>query len=519
MQQDFAGQLFNALSWTFIHSLWQGLLITVIAGTILSCTKRTSPSFRYSLLTGLLFCFIGVTLITFIWQWQLNPGSSTTQLVNISILTEQHISSQHNWWNDLTQFINFNSGWIIPVWATIVLIKLVRVLVDFYYLNRLRTSYVNLPEESWTIRLQELVNKMGIRKQVVLLESRLVNIPLVAGHFKPIILVPLGILTRLSPAEVEAVLLHELAHIRRHDYLINLVQRVTCIIFFFNPGLLWLSSLIRSERENCCDDIAIMHTNDKVQFIEALINVKQHSLSSSKLVMNFLGQKNLLHQRVNRIVYSRNKTLNIAELLFFLFSVVCSAFLFSSAWRTVPADTQLLQAVRHIPSATYLSNFISDKSKQQDPLSTIRYQEQHSTIINDLQEQEQSNISIDEKKTKVKLPVSEQTSLTETVAVKHTTEPVNPDSETANSDYSQLEKDRTAAEQDRKQAEKDRVAAELDRIQAEKDRAQAELDRKQAALDRIQAEKDRAQAELDRKQADKDRAQAYRNIRPAGLFK
>jgi bla regulator protein blaR1 len=519
MQQDLAGQFFNALSWTLIHSLWQGLLLSVIAGTIMSTTKRSSPSFRYSLLTALLFCFIGATLVTFVWHWKISPGAITTQLASTSTLADQSISSQHNWWNEFTQFINYNTGWIIPAWATIVLLKLVRVLVDFYYLNRLRTSYINMPEESWTIRLQELVRKMGIRKQVVLLESKLVNIPLVAGHFKPVILVPLGILTRLSPAEVEAVLLHELAHIRRHDYLINIVQRLTSIIFFFNPGLLWLSSLIRSERENCCDDIAILHTNNKQQFIEALISVKQHSLSSPTLVMNFLGQKNLLHQRVNRIVYSRNKTLNVAELLFFGFSVICSILFFSKAGRTVPADTGLLRAVRHIPSATYFSNFISDKPKQQGTISVIPYREQRSVLINNLNERVTPNKTIDESKTKLKQPVREHTSFTEAVTVQRGNEPAGPDPELTIAGYNQEEKGRVNAEHDRKQAEKDRATAGLDRLQAEKDRAQAELDRMQAALDRIQAEKDRAQAERDRKQAEKDRAQAYRDIKSAALFK
>lgn len=513
MQQDFAGQLFNALSWTLIHSLWQGLLLTVIAGTILSTTKRSSPSFRYSLLTALLFCFIGATLVTFAWQWQINPGSTTTQLANTSILTEQDVSSQHNWWNEFTQFIHHYSGWIIPAWATIVLLKLARVLVDFYYVNRLRTSYINMPEESWTSRFQELVREMGIRKQVVLLESRLINIPIVAGHFKPVILVPLGILTRLSPAEVEAVLLHELAHIRRHDYLINLVQRVTSIIFFFNPGILWLSSLIRAERETCCDDIAITHTNDKLRFVEALISVKQHSLSSPTLAMNFLGQKNLLLHRVNRIVYSRNKSLNMAELLFFVFSIVCSTLLFISAGPTVTTNTEQSPVVQHVQSAKYLSNFIPQTKKQQQLIS---YREQYPGTRNNLQVRAPANRSIAKSGTKAKQPVNENTYITVPVTTQHPTASAEGDRETAILGDSQHEKDRANAELDRIQAEKDRATAERDRVQAEKDRAQAELDRKQAALDRIQAEKDRAQAELDRKQADKDRVQAIRDARSAG---
>lgn len=92
MQHDFAGQLFNALSWTLIHSLWQGLLLTIVAGAIVSTTKRSSPSFRYSLLTLLLFCFLGTTLVTFVWQWQINVGATTTQLTNATTLAANDLS-------------------------------------------------------------------------------------------------------------------------------------------------------------------------------------------------------------------------------------------------------------------------------------------------------------------------------------------------------------------------------------------------------------------------------------------
>ena len=508
MQQTFAGQLFHALSWMFMHSLWQGLLLTILAGTIVSATKRSSPSLRYSLLTALLFCFIGATLVTFSWQWQMNGDAMAANWNNGPTVSAQEIVPEYNWWTGFTQFMNQYSGWIIPAWAVVVLLKLVRMMVDFYYVNRLRTAYINEPGETWTIRLQQLTRAMGIRKQVVLLESGLVNIPLVAGHFKPVILVPLGILTRLSAAEVEAFLLHELAHIRRHDYLVNLIQRVTSILFFFNPGVLWLSSLISAERENCCDDMAITHTDDKVKFVEALISVKQHALSSPAMAMNFLGQKNLLLHRVQRIVYSRNKSLNMAELLFVVCSLVCSMLLFLSAGPTVTSKTQHYAQVHRVQSAKYLSNAIPPSKQEQQqrskPATRIIYQGQVA-----------ANKSVTGSGTKIKQPVSGNTAKTETVTTQYPTVSAEGDQVTAESEYRLHLKDLTNAELDRIQAEKDRLAADRDRIQAEKDRVQAELDRRQAVLDRIQADKDRAQADLDRKQADKDREQAMRDAKAA----
>ena len=154
-------------------------------------------------------------------------------------------------------FLDANSPWIVSGWLIILVFKLGKMIVDMMYLSRLRNHKISAPGDEWIIKLQSLGDELGIRKKVSLLQSALVKVPVVMGHFKPVILVPVGILTGLPAAEVEAVLLHELAHIRRHDYLVNFIQRAAEMLFFFNPALLWVSSLLRIERENCCDDIAI----------------------------------------------------------------------------------------------------------------------------------------------------------------------------------------------------------------------------------------------------------------------
>jgi beta-lactamase regulating signal transducer with metallopeptidase domain len=502
MQQSFAGKLFNTISWTLLHSVWQGLLLTIIVAAILFATKKSAPAFRYSLLTALLFCFIGTVTITFIFQWQQSSGIATA-FTHI-ITTRNVFAAQNNWWHTITDFMNHYSTWMMAVWAAVVLMKGVRMLVDLYYVNRLRRSGISYPDESWIIHVQQLSHKMGIRKKVMLFESQLVSIPMVAGHFKPVILLPLGMLMQLSVAEVEAVLLHELAHIRRHDYMINLLQRITGILFFFNPAVLWLSSLIRSERENCCDDMAITHTNNKLKFVEALISVKQHAMSAAPIAMNFLGQKNLLLHRVNRIVHNRNKSLDMAELSFVTLSIIAAALYFSNVKITLPPPAQHSLVVKHILPATQVSASIDDKG-QQEIFTTAKRGSGGPVVM--------TNAFEDRPVTK------KMTKGAETIATKDIIQPANP-SPAMEAEKSMIvtnddEAYRSPAEQDLLQAEKDRLQAALDRKQAERDRAQAELDRKQADKDRLQADKDRAQADkdraqaaLDRKQAEKDRAQA-----------
>ena len=136
---------------------------------------------------------------------------------------------------------------------------------------------------------------------------------MVIGHLKPVIIVPVGLLIALSAEEVEAILIHELAHIRRRDYLVNMLQSGMEIVFFFNPAVLWVSKLIKTERENCCDDLAVAQNNNKINYIRALVSCEEYQASVPAYAMGFPGEKNSLLSRVKRIVSNRNYSLNLFE--------------------------------------------------------------------------------------------------------------------------------------------------------------------------------------------------------------
>ena len=515
MQQSFAGKLFDTISFTLLHSLWQGLLLTIIVAAMLLATKKSAPSFRYALLTGLLFGFIATVTISFILHWQQGSGMATA--FTQTLTTASGIADQNNWWLSITAFINNYSGWMMGLWTAVVLIKLGRMLLDLYYVNRLCSSGISQPQESWINHLQQLSHKMGIHKKIRLFESQLVNIPMVAGHFKPVILLPLGMLSKLSMAEVEAVLLHELAHIRRHDYLVNLLQRITVILFFFNPAVLWLSSLMRAERENCCDAMAIRHSNDKLTFIEALISVKQHAMPATALAMNFLGQKNVLLQRVNRIVNNRNKTLDRAELSFVTVSIIAAGLYFLNVTTTMPAPAQQPLAAERMLHASGLSVAMVDKaaiiatSGSGMPVAgshtfnnrPVTKKINKGTAATAKKNRMQAANAVAAREPKASMPVNHQEEAYRSPADTYLLQ--------AQKDQRRAELDKQQAERDLAQAALDRKQAETDRMQADKDRAEADKDRAQAALDIIQAGKDRAQAELDRKQAEIDRRQAAKH--------
>ncbi|TWV93668.1 M56 family metallopeptidase [Chitinophaga pinensis] len=185
--------------------------------------------------------------------------------------------------------------------------------------------------EEWRSRLQQLCEAVGVTKSVRLLESAFVKVPVVAGHLKPVILMPAGLLAGLPAQQIEAVLLHELAHIRRHDYIVNLLQVCCETVFFFNPGLLWISVLLRDEREHCCDDIALQQTGSKKTFIEALISFKEYTLSAQYPAVAFPGRKNQLLQRVSRIINNRHQSMGTAEKVCFFTGMAMLSVVLSTA--------------------------------------------------------------------------------------------------------------------------------------------------------------------------------------------
>ena len=142
-------------------------------------------------------------------------------------------------------------------WLLGIALMALRFMGSCYVLHRLRRVGVSPVPAQWQTRMNTLSSQLGISRKVVLSFSEIIQEPLTLGHFKPIILIPVAMLGQMSPDQVEALLLHELAHIRRYDFLVNLLQSWVEILFFFHPAIWWISAQIRDAREACCDDEAV----------------------------------------------------------------------------------------------------------------------------------------------------------------------------------------------------------------------------------------------------------------------
>jgi bla regulator protein BlaR1 len=361
--------ILRAACWTLLHSLWQGLLFALVAGIVMVLTKKASSALRYNLLCCLLILFLAVSGYTFYRQLQMpvtasihgitastsgttTPASGLIQPAAPGLI-QPAAPTLRNGIDSLVQYFNTHAALVVVTWFMIFLARFVKVLSGMVYAQRIRHYQTSPVPADWQQRLAQLLDKLQITRPVSLLQSALVKVPVVVGALKPVILVPIGMLTHLSPEQVESILIHELAHVRRRDYLFNLVQHLVDTLFFFNPALIWVSSLIRAERENCCDDIAIRETRSRRQLIEALVSFHEYRqsvqgyASAQGYAMSFAGKENHVVKRVKRIVHKKNHSLNAGERVLLMGGLL----ILSAAFITINNSRPAAMSAVNLPSA------------------------------------------------------------------------------------------------------------------------------------------------------------------------
>lgn len=285
----------DACCMMLLHSLWQGMLFAFAGGAWL-CTRSTAKT-NYRVL--LVFCvlFLCTCSLTFWWYYQDHALLST-------VFTKDNLTGfgvLDGFGASVLAFTSTNGPLIFVLWLLGAGFCAAKLSVGLIHFNGLGKYRVVQPPEAWEERVVRLCRILGVSSGVRLLESAKVNAPMVLGHFKPVILFPIGLLARLPIEQVEAILLHELAHVRRHDYLVNLLQNVAEALFFYNPGFLLLSNWLRIQREDCCDDIAIRYTPNKGDYLNAVVDLKGH-VQRSRLGLAFTGNKSGLFNRVSRML-------------------------------------------------------------------------------------------------------------------------------------------------------------------------------------------------------------------------
>lgn len=256
--------ILHTLGWTLLHFLWEGLLLGLLAWGVLAVMQRRSAGARYAI--ALVF-FAGMALAPFLTYLLLRP--EVVPAVPVA-LAASGVSSALPWNLRLERLLEPGLPSVLAVWGVGVAVLSVRLAGGLFYLQRLTASGVEPAPAEWHLVLARLSRELGLRRAVRLLRSVRVEAPMVVGWLRPVILVPAAAFAGLSPVQVEAILAHEMAHIRRLDFLVNFIQSMVETLLFFHPAVWWLSSRLRAERELCCDDTAVACCGDRAAYAHAL---------------------------------------------------------------------------------------------------------------------------------------------------------------------------------------------------------------------------------------------------------
>jgi HEAT repeat protein/beta-lactamase regulating signal transducer with metallopeptidase domain len=305
--------LATTLGWTLVHFLWQGTLVALLLAGVLGMLRQRAANARYAAACVALLAMSvlppatvlilsqdqttsGQTVLT-VPVLKFTPGES--QVDSVGTIEPVAVSGPRYWAAGLRHQISSSLGWLTLIWALGVLFLSCRLVGGWCYARRLKTRGVTPAGEECTRLLDQLRSVMRVAVPVRLMESTLASVPTVIGWLKPVVLLPAAALTGLTVRQLTGIIAHELAHIRRYDYLVNILQSAVETLLFYHPAVWWVSRKIRIERENCCDDLAVSACGDAQTYARALLVMEELRSAQPQLAMAATG--GLLMKRIERL--------------------------------------------------------------------------------------------------------------------------------------------------------------------------------------------------------------------------
>lgn len=284
----------QSLGWAVFSSLWQLALLWIVYQGITATFKSAKASFRSSLATLLLITGFAWFIYTFIYFY---TGNTSGLPVFSAIITEEKSS-----W--LQQVLSYSS----IVYLAVLILPLLRFIRNYRYVQVIRSYGLQKIDVQWRIFVQKIAEQMDIRKKVQVWTSEFVSSPITIGFLKPVILVPLAAMNNLTPQQLEAVLLHELSHIKRYDYVVNLMINFIRSILYFNPFVKAFVKIIEREREKSCDEMVLQFQYDSYEYASALLTLEKTHRANKVLVLSASGKEHDLLGRVELIMGIRRKS-------------------------------------------------------------------------------------------------------------------------------------------------------------------------------------------------------------------
>ena len=327
------------LGWTLLHSIWQTAVITVATWLVLrQYGVQLRPQTRSALCCAALGLSVAVPVLTFASfivssdrGAMVNPVAAIAPVAGLITTTSP---------SSLSQSAVVVLPWVVLAWIIGVLARALWITSAWLAVRRLVRSATQPADVVWVQVLEKLQRGLRVDHHVGLRLSGLVDVPCVIGWLRPIILLPPAACLGLNPQQLEAVLAHELAHIKRHDFLLNSLQRLAEALLFYHPGAWWISRQIRIEREHCCDDAAVAVCPDVVAYARALTTLEV-SRSASEPLLSVTGGD--LVGRIRRLLSGRENPVSgvapVTAVTLLLIAIGASA-----AWRPPRTSSRARQA-------------------------------------------------------------------------------------------------------------------------------------------------------------------------------
>lgn len=341
--------LLKALGWTLVHSIWQLILIAVVLWIILKLVHRAKPALKYGLAVGALALSFVAAVSTFLYE--IDHEKPSTQVFYVgdfevifnnssTIQTEAGLEFGIQ---EATLWIDQNLSLLVNFWFLGVLLFLFRLVNSLSEIRSLRKSSSLVTDIQLEKIVYRMAGKMGIKPNVQLRTTDSGVSPLTFGTFKPIILFPASLLLQLSPAQLEAIIAHELAHVKRNDYIVNLLLSGLEVIFFFHPCYWWMNNTLKELRENAADDLVMKAGIEPKNLATSLAEVLNFAKQNPpELALAASKKRNPTLQRIKRMLgypaqnYPQNPIISIPM----LFTLILSAGLMASAQQDTPKPTE-----------------------------------------------------------------------------------------------------------------------------------------------------------------------------------
>ena len=313
-----ANNLIKALGWSIFHSLWQAALIYILLFIVLMSVPKLNAKLKHNLAFGALLLMFASFCFTFYSVFEV-PLTNTEKTEALAFITKANLQDLN--FLSSTTFLK-TEAWFPLVTGFYIIgigIQLLLLLSGYQKLKTLKKSNTFTVPEEWNAVFITILAQLKINKSVKFLLSAKVNVPLVIGYFKPVVLFPIALASQLELKQVEAILIHELSHIRRNDYLLNLVKTVIETLLFFNPFIWLAGKFIRIEREHACDDLVVKHTGTPLTYAHALLRLELlKDKQTPVLSLAATGTNQHLYQRIKRITNMKTTYINAKQQLVIL---------------------------------------------------------------------------------------------------------------------------------------------------------------------------------------------------------